>query len=286
MDLSIIIINFNTKNLLKKCINSIKDWLNETKLELIIVDNGSTDGSIDEVSNIKYQKLKIKIIENKQNLGFAKACNIGFREAKGKFILFLNSDAILKDNHVLKMINYLDINENVSIAGGLLLNSDGTLQRSYGNFYNLFNVLNMLIFGDKKEIEDKNKIKIKKVDWVSGGFMMVRNSVFRKLEGFDENFFMYIEDMEFCYRAKKSGFMTYLYPHASVIHISQGSSSRSFAIEYIYKGLAYFFRKHKSRIEFKILVYILKFKAALLITGGVIFNNSYLKDTYTKAIRF
>ncbi len=283
MGISIIILSYNTKSLLKACLNSVLANLPKDQYEIIVVDNGSKDGSSDMV--IK-DFPKVELIQSAENLGFAKGVNLGAKKAKGEFLLFLNSDASLKDEKVKEMELFMRENELVGVIGGMLVNSDGTVQRSYGRFYTLPVTLKMLLKGDGGEIEKANEVKLKKVDWVSGGFMMVRQKLFEKLRGFDEHFFMYMEDVELCYRVKKAGFVTYVFPRATAVHLHQGSSGRSFAIEHIYKGLAYFYKKHRNRFEYAILKTMLYGKAGILIVIGILAGNTYLKKTYRKAMQF
>lgn len=279
--ISIIILSYNTKNLLKECLNSIYKYFPTFTFEIIVVDNASTDGSYEM---LKKDFKDIKLIKSEINLGFAKGINLGCRNAKGEYFLFLNSDITIYNSLSLEIIKFMQKNEYVSIAGGQLLDGNGNPQRSYGKFYTLPVVFKMLIHGDKGEISTKNSI-IKKVDWVSGGFMAVKREVFLKLKGFDENFFMYMEDVELCYRASIAGFDTYFFPESKLTHLNQGSSNRTFAIKYIYKGLLYFYKKHKSIAEYFVLKILLWSKALSLIFIGTLTHNVYLKKTYSEAIR-
>ena len=132
----------------------------------------------------------------------------------------------------------------------------------------------------------KSPNTISKVDWVSGALMMVKKSLFEKLSGFDENFFMYIEDMELCFRANKLGFLTYFYPNLGVLHKELGSSNRDFAIINIYKGILYFYSKHKNYIEYIIAKILLVTKAAFLIFIGIIGRSRGLRERYEKALNY
>jgi GT2 family glycosyltransferase len=132
----------------------------------------------------------------------------------------------------------------------------------------------------------KSPNSISKVDWVSGGCMMVKKSLFEKLSGFDENFFMYIEDMEFCYRAKKIGYATYFYSDAKVLHKELGSGNRSFAIINIYKGISHFYAKHKNYFQYIVAKTLLKVKAKTAIIVGILTGNVTLIKTYTSALKF
>jgi len=283
--LSIIILSYNTKNLLLKCVQSVvakySDQIKKNELELIVVDNASVDGSVQAIEKVK----EIKLIENKENYGFSKGNNIGAGKASGEYILFLNSDTKVEDQGLLKMIDFLDNNKNAGILGGSLLNLDGSKQSSCGNFYNLFNLTIALMAGERLGLIRKRPAKIDKVDWVSGASMMVRRNLFEKLRGFDEKLFMYMEDMELCFRAKKLGYQTFFYPEVKIIHQELGSSNRTFAIVNIYKGILYFYKKHKIW-QYPLVKIMLLTKAIAAILIGFIINNNYLKKTYFGALKF
>lgn len=286
--LSIIILSYNTKDLTLKCIQSvIKKYdkeLEKDKIEIIVVDNASNDGSPEEILKIKNKISNIKLIENKENVGFAKGCNIGAKETMGKYILFLNSDTQVEDDGFLKMTEFLEKNPKVGILGGKLYNTDGSAQPSSGKFYNLQNLIIMLLGFERLGFLRGSPNKIQKVDWVSGACMMVRGDIFEKLAGFDEKFFMYMEDMEICFRAKKLGFSTYFYPNLRLKHKSLGSSSRTFAIINIYRGILHFYSKHKTRFEYLVVKTLLILKTKVLILVGSLTFNSDLRDRYKKAM--
>jgi hypothetical protein len=279
--LSIVTLSYNTKDLTLACLRSIalqyKQELERKELEIIIVDNASSDGSPSAISNFK-------LIQNKENVGFGKGCNIGAKAAEGKYILFLNSDTEVLDKGFLSMTNFLDKNLDVAILGGKLENNDGSIQRSCGKFYNLFNLLIMLLGLERFGFLRSTPSKIQKVDWVSGACMMVRNSVFEKLNGFDRELFMYVEDMEICFRARRLGYSTYFYPNLLLKHKSLGSSNRTFAIINIYKGILNFYSKHKTYLEYLVAKLFLITKAGVLILVGLLTFNSELRDRYQKAI--
>ena len=292
MNLSIIILNYKTKYLTISCLESIvklyKQELIRSVLEIIIVDNGSKDDSLESIKNylssIKFEN--IKTIGNKENVGFAKGCNIGSKEAKGKYILFLNSDTETKDRGFLKMVEYLENNERIGILGGKLSNIDGSAQPSAGKFYTLFNLFLMLIGAEVFLGIRKSPNKTSKVEWVSGGCMMIKKSLFEKLSGFDEKFFMYIEDMELCYRAKKLGYTTYFYQDVKVLHKELGSGNRFFAIINIYKGILHFYAKHKNYIQYVMAKTLLRAKAKIATIIGLLTGNSALVKMYSSAIKF
>lgn len=277
---SIVILSYNTSQLLKRCVRSIYNHISSTDIELIVVDNNSND---DSVSMLRKEFHDVIIIENKKNEGFTKGNNIGALKAKGDYLLFLNSDIEFIDDSINKMIDFARQNPLFGVLGGRLLNQDGSIQESFGSFYNLGSVFFMLFLQNLKKNE-QIKEKIKYVDWVSGAFFLIKTSIFLESNKFDENIFMYVEDVELCYRVKKLGYKVVFYPIAKVIHCGQGSSSREFAILNIYKGLRYFYRKHKTKPEYVILDMLLRFKAILAIGFGIVSGNSYLKKTYIKAL--
>lgn len=289
VQLSIIILSYNTKDLTLSCIKSIsqqyKKQLENGEIEIIIADNNSQDNSVLSIISAIAAIKNIKLIENKENLGFSKGNNNAALQAKGKYLIFLNSDTEVLDNGLLGMVEFLNQNENVGILGGKLLNLDGTVQKSAGNFYNLFNVFLMLFGGEKLGLLRKAPINIENVDWVSGASLMIRKNVYEKVKGFDENIFMYMEDMELCYNTQKNGYKVYYFPVIKIMHKERGSSNKTYAIISIYKGLLYFYKKHKSYIQYLLVKKMLFLKSLIAIILGVIIGSSYLKETYRSAIK-
>jgi GT2 family glycosyltransferase len=144
----------------------------------------------------------------------------------------------------------------------------------------------VLLGGERLRLIRKSGESLEKVDWVSGACLMIRQSLFKRLSGFDESFFMYMEDMELCFRAKKLGFLTYFYPDICLKHKELGSSNRTFAITHIYKGILYFYLKHKSYLEYLIVKALLIVKATVLIIVGSVTASSSLSNRYKKALSF
>lgn len=288
--LSILILNYKTKDLTLGCLRSLisnyKKQLEEGNFEIIIGDNGSFDGSVEALRMYVGDYKNIQVFENKENLGFAKGHNVLADKAKGEYLFFLNSDTELKDTGLIGMVDFLDNNPRIGILGGRLENPDGLPQPSAGSFYNIFNLFLMLFGGERFGLLRLSPTFEKKVDWVSGGSMMIRKDLFKKMGGFDERFFMYFEDMELCFRAKKLGFRTYFYPKVKIVHKELGSSNRTYAILNIYRGILYFYKKHKSFPEYLLAKLLLMTKAALAIFVGGLIQNEYLVDTYKKAIKF
>lgn len=286
--LSIISINYKKKELTANSIDSLNNQYEKEfrhgDFEYIVVDNNSQDSSVEFLRRKVKKYMNFCVISNKENTGYGAGNNLGAKNAKGEFLLFLNNDTQVQNKTFLKMVEFLKDHQDADILGGGLVSTDGKPQVSVGEFYSpvkfLIYILGMQRFG----FIDNNPKKIKKVDWIKGACFMIRRNVFEKLNGFDEKIFMYTEDMELCYRAKKSGFFTWFYPEAKVKHEEQGSSNRSFAIVNIYKNLLYFYKKHRPSGEYIFVRFILQTKARILIFIGKICHNVYLQRTYEEAL--
>lgn len=288
MTLSIITLSYNTLDLVLECVSSLKKEfeieLQKGEVEVIVVDNASAKDVTDGVEKGLQGLLGVHFIRSSENLGFGKGNNLAVEKAKGEYVLFLNSDTKTLNKGFLEMTEFLKSNSKVGILGGKLLNSDGTPQLSVGKFYNLFNVIVTLFGGGRLGFGMSSPEKISEVDWVSGACMMVKRDLFNKIGGFDKNIFMYMEDMEICYRAKKNGYKTFFYPDVCVKHKEQGSSNRSFAVINIYKGILYFYKKHKSKPEYYIIRFALWLKAILIYILGRLINNEYYIKTYKEVL--
>jgi O-antigen biosynthesis protein len=212
VDLSIIIVNYNVKVFLQNLLDSINKASANLQTEIIIVDNASDDGSV-EFLREKYPS--VKLIINKTNLGFGKANNLALREAKGKFILLLNPDTIVAEDTFIKMIEFFNQTPEAGLAGCKILNPDGTLQlpcrRSFpGPWTSFTKVTGLSSLFPKSRIFARYNLtyldenETYEVDAISGSFMMMKKEVYDKVGGFDEQFFMYGEDLDLCYRIQKA----------------------------------------------------------------------------------
>ena len=290
MLLSIVTLNYKKKELTIACIESLyehfKNEFESGHMEIIIVDNDSQDDSVPTFEKlVKEKKYKnIQIIKNPTNAGFGSGCNTGAKKAKGEFILFQNNDTVVEDDGIIKMAEYMKEHSDIAILGGQLRNFDGSLQASAGKFYTLKYATLLLLGGQNFGLLDRSPDKIQAVDWVKGALLMIRKDVYQELDGFDENIFMYTEDMELCYRAHLLGKKVYFYPNVLVKHKDQGSTNKTFAIVNIYKNLPYFYKKHRTTTEYEAIKTLLRTKAKAMIIMGKAMNNHYLVDTYTQAL--
>lgn len=288
MKLSIISLNFRKADLTVASLESLyreyKKQFEKKEWEYIVVDNHSEDESAKILKNAVEKYPGFSFLQNPENSGFGAGNNLGAKHAKGDYLLFLNNDTTIEGRGIADMLSYMQEHPEVPILGGELKNPDGTSQVCTGAFYTLFPVLLLLLGIQRFGGIDKNPGKITKVDWVKGALFMIRKHVFEKLGGFDEEIFMYTEDMEFCYRAKLSGYPSYFFPTNGIFHKDQGSSNRSFAIVHIYKNLLYFYKKHRPFWEYFIVKLLLQTKAILLILYGKLLRKEYFVVTYEKAL--
>lgn len=271
---SILIVSFNTKKLLVDCIESI--YTHTTlPFEIIVVDNDSKDGSVAAVR--KLNKKEVTILSNKSNVGFAKANNQAITLAKGKYLLLLNSDTILTEDSIGRTVEYLEQHSAVGIASCKLLNPDGSIQPTGGYFPTLPRMFFWMSFIDDIPFVSSFVFpfhpspafykQARSLDWVTGAFFCVRAQVIRDIGGLDEDYFMYVEELDFCYRAKTKGWSVGYIPSTSIIHFGRASSTNEFAILSEYKNLQLFYTKH-FQPQARISRLLLKFGA---ITRRVLF---------------
>lgn len=289
-DLSIIIVSFNTRDITENCLKSVLKSLENSKLgyEVIVIDNDSQDGSVDMIRGLQEKYPQIKLVENKINAGFGKANDQGVKRATSEYVLLLNSDTVVLDDAVEKLLTFFKENEkNIHFLGGKLLNQDMSPQASCGPFYSLPVIFGALFLrGDYWNLTRYSPDKLKKVDWISGACILTKKEFFTKLKGFDEGIFMYMEEIDLLYRARKHGFNVYFYPEARFIHLGSASSGgRTYPILQVYTGFLYLYRKHRSKLHQILLKIMLKLKALVSIGIGRLTGNSYLTETYEKALK-
>ncbi len=232
-EISIIIVSYNTREFLRHCLESLKRDESNKIGEIIVIDNRSGDGSVEMITN---EFPEVTLVRNRSNLGYARAVNQGVRLSRCKYFLILNPDIEITDRAVENLWSFMGSNPDVGIAGSKLLNPDGTLQTSCRTFYTLPIVLlrrTLLgkIFPNSKLIRkhlmlDWDHGSDRQVDWVMGACMMVRREAYEAVGGMDERFFLYLEDVDWCYRMQKHGWKVY-YVHSAVMkHHHRRESAR------------------------------------------------------------
>lgn len=222
LDLSIIIVCLNNRELVVDCIKSIVKEGSSIKKEIIVVDNGSKDGSVAAISKLKTQnpELKIIIIENKENLGYSRANNQGIEIAKGNYVLLLNSDTIVKKGALGKLYSFAKKSVDTGVVGPKLLNIDGTLQPSCFHFPTIRNAIKEYWLGEKGLFEKyaPKGEKASKVDSVVGAAFLMTLKALQKVGMLDERYFAYFEDIDYCRHVWRAGLKVYYYPKAEIIH--------------------------------------------------------------------
>ncbi len=257
MQLSVIIVNYNVRAFLENALVSVCKAMSGIEGEVIVVDNASDDGSVEMVR----QKFPaVRLFVNEKNLGFAAANNIGMKGSSGDFLLLLNPDTIVQEDTLLVMMDFLDRNQDVGLAGCKILNPDGTLQLACRRSFPIPWVAFTKIIGlstlfpksrifSRYNLEYLNPDESYEVDAVSGSFMFLRRTVLEKVGGLDEQFFMYGEDLDWSYRIKRAGWRVY-YVHATQIVHYKGQSVRRSDIDEVklfYAAMRVFVQKHFKR---------------------------------------
>ena len=263
-DISVIIVNYNTSSLLKQCVQAAQDNLQGLSYEIIVVDNASSDGS---AGMIREEFPEVSLIENNENLGFACANNRGIQVSKGRYILLLNSDAFLKGLAPAKMVTFLDQNPEAGIAGANLFFPDGQPQLCYGPLPTLRSDITSLLGLDKltfRMAQVKPLTHSIETGVVSGACMMARREMLDEIGLLDEDYYMYSEEVDLCYRAHQAGWKVVHLPQAQAIHVGGGSSGPTARrMLMLYQGKLKYYAKHYGPLREKSLL------AAMRITISI-----------------
>ncbi len=255
---SIIIVNWNTKDILLKCLGSISKQDRAICKEVIVVDNGSTDGSVDAIHTHFPQTI---VIENYANIGFARANNVGINKSTGRYVCLVNSDVELLDGCLLRLIEYMDANPDIGIAGPKIYYPDLTLQNSCRKFPTLWNNLSPALGFDKlfrnspafsgEHMRYFTHDVNMNVDYLAGCFLVVRREALEEVGLLDEQFFIYREEVDWCKRFHQHGWKISFFPNAMAIHHHGASSSKDpkrFALA-SQKALFQYWEKHHSTLS-------------------------------------
>jgi len=291
VDLSVIIVNWNRKDLLLNCLSSVFKNISGLSFEVIVVDNGSDDGS---PSAVREKYPEVILIENRENLGFAKANNIAFRIMKGRYALLLNNDCILKKGSVEALYRFMEENPDVGICCGQLLNPDGSKQNSFSSFPNLLFYLTneslmKILFPKRfpsKYIDYRSPIE---VDSCIGACMMIRKEALDSVGYFDEDYFFFFEETDLAYRMKKKGWKVFFVPSAQIYHL-QGKTvgSGSGARILFYRSRYTFLKKHYPERYwiYKAVIFSRVFFNMILNLFGLAFTFGMKESIKEKFIRY
>jgi len=220
MDLSIVIVSFNTKKILKDCLESIFQNKFKGSLEIIVVDNNSLD---DSSLMVEKEFKEVILIENKKNLGFAKAVNQGIKKSKGEFVLLLNSDIIVKQDALNLIYNFVKYKNDLGVVGGRLLNKEGSIQ---GSCYHLPTLWRTIIKSESLLKYAPQGQEPTEVESVIGAVFLIPRGIINKIGLLDERYFIYFEDLDYCRRIRNAGFKVFYLPKAEFIHL-HGTSGKN-----------------------------------------------------------
>lgn len=235
IDLSIIIVNYNGEHFLRDCLISLKNSVHHLNYEIIFVDNGSTDNSLPLLKELAPEA---RLIQNEENRGFCKANNQGLAIYRGRYALLLNTDTIVTDGALDRMVAFMDANPKVGALGPKLLNTDGTVQHQGG-------ILAKKFWRSRMPLP---------VDYVIGAALLVRREVINRIGMLDENFFFSNEDLDWCRRMRKNGWPVYFFPQAEIIHHGGFTVKRFSRQTFVegFRGGLYFARKHYGPLVYQI----------------------------------
>ncbi|HEY4690056.1 MAG TPA: glycosyltransferase family 2 protein [Anaerolineae bacterium] len=248
-DVSIIILSWNTLSLLANCLRSIPQGIGTLDVEILVVDNGSSDGSQEMV---RQQFPHVCLIENGQNLGFARANNQAMAASHGRYVLLLNSDTIVQPKAIEAMVACADADSTIGVVGAQLLNADGSFQASHTRFPTLWHEflilsrLGRLWYGSWYPSHGPGQSQQPAdADYVEGACLLARREAVTQVGGLDEGYFMYAEEVDWCFNMRRAGWRVAYVPQARIIHLSGGSSKSSTRREaLLYRGRVRFFRKN------------------------------------------
>lgn len=286
----IVIVNWNSGDQLKDCVESVmkSSFDNSTLKKVIVVDNDSKDDSIELAERLNFDKLKI--IKNKDNLGFGKACNSGVKNSQSDFILFLNPDAMVYEDTFHKLFDYIEKNDNsdVVVYGVQLIGDDGKVQRTCARFPNLLNFLVKVLglnklnskYFETYHLEEWNHNETKQIDHVIGAFYLIKREIFNSINGFDERYFVYFEDLDLSKRVHDSGYKTMYISEIQAYHKGGGTSEQVKALRFFYStrsSLIYSF-KHLGIFKSIIFMFFVYFIEPFTRTAFLVLKRSSFSE--------
>ena len=258
-DLSIIVVNWNTRDLLRDCLNSILAETKATSFEVFVVDNASTDGSAEMV---KREFPQARLIENQENLGFARANNQAIRQSSGRFLLLLNSDTVVLSGALDKMVAFMKAHPAVDTSGPMLLNSDGSLQQSILGTSPKFTLARSLIIIDffvtylpkllsrKIGRKETDSPQPRQVGGLSGACMMMSREAVDKVGLLDEQYFFFLEEVDWFHRLQQLGGVVYFIPEAQIIHhYAKSINQTDNRSKYLHENRYRFINKHHGKMR-------------------------------------
>ncbi len=223
--ISVVIVSYNSEDFIEKCVNSVLKNLPKDG-EVIVVDNASTDGTLERVKGLES---RVKVIEGKENLGFSKANNIGVKESRGQYLFFLNPDTELTEPIFEKLINFYESSPDCGLVGPKLIMADGKVQPSVSRLPSVWGAFKEYVLRIKNSYteyapESTSPLEIERL---YGAALLIKRDLFEKIKGFNEKYFLYYEDADFCRKIKNIGKKIYYYPNVSINHLVGGTNSKT-----------------------------------------------------------
>ncbi|HXV60656.1 MAG TPA: glycosyltransferase family 2 protein [Vicinamibacteria bacterium] len=271
MELTVVIVSYNARAELEKCLAALFSRTHLDSLEVVVADNASDDGSREMLAELF--AARIRLIPCEANLGFGRASNLGWRQAKSSLVLFLNPDAIVGERALDRMVSVLHQRPEVGVVGPLLRYEDGAVQMSAGQMMSLAAEIGQKAWnrgyargrGPLKKAVERMYSRERFVDWVSGACLMTRRDLLETTGGFDETFFLYAEDVDLCARIRATGARVLFTPRAEVVHLVGRSvaKDRSRAIFEAQRSRLYFYDKHHGGLQAALLRVYLAMKSVV-----------------------
>ncbi|WP_326511617.1 glycosyltransferase family 2 protein [Clostridium intestinale] len=290
IDISIIIVTYNSKDDIKNCIESIIKNTLEINYEIIVVDNSSTDGTTEIVNNIIDLNNNIKLIKS-PNLGFNSANNRGIKIANGEFIALLNPDTILLNDAFSIILKEMKNDKNVGACGGALFTKDLNLNMSLGSFPSLYDTLirTTKIRKDKFYLPDLSKEKIE-VDLPCGADFVFRKELINEVGYMDERYFLYFDETDFALAIKNKGYKNYIFPKARIIHLQGTSTDKvsEFSRKVFLESNIKYLKKNVNKVEAILMTMVKIMEHYIKFTIIYMFRNKYIKkfNTYTSELNY
>jgi GT2 family glycosyltransferase len=281
VDVSIIIVSWNVREFLRGCIESIKATRNDASVQILVIDNASSDGSAEM---IRSEFPEVALIASDSNLGFGPANNVCLGHARGRYVFFLNPDTVLRESALTQMIEFLDCNSGFAVVGPRLIDPDGTVQRECAR---TLPTVTLMLFGalylhrlpyvgrrlNDRLVSPYDLGKSQEVEAISGAAMLARKELIEKLHGFDETFLYTAEDMDLCLRLRRSGGRIFYLADADVVHFGRQSSAlasiRAGTMSVI--SMREYFRRSQGRIHaalYQLIVQAIQMPLLVIVGAG------------------
>ncbi len=291
VEVTVIIVNWNAQELLARCLEAVAATTQGLHVETIVVDNGSTDGS---VAMVRRGFPAVRLVENRENRGFARANNQAMQIAAGEYLLLLNSDAFLHPGCMQELLEFMRTHPRAGAAGPRLYHEDGRLQRSCFSFPTLSTELWACLWLDRAFPSSKTFGRYRmsywdmgdqrQVDAILGACMMLRSDAVSAVGTFDERFFMYSEEVDLCYRLLEAGWSVYYVPEAAATHLWGGATRQApgeQTLLRLYRSRALFFRKHYGDVVARLYKGVIALQGLTRVAAGMAASALQLDETVT-----